>query len=323
MEDISRELEKEIIQLKPSPYKKSRKKSILMVDDFGEMKSADYLRVLVYVFGVVSLVCFLAASGLYYFFSHQTIENKRLKSEVAALAKKMDRLINEREVLMARLVISGKEPGIDIQTTPSKGLIAAQGTSEKGTSEKGKKEGIKKKSDPKGEEIVPETAAAVTSKELTPKELAPVVGIDTADENKSGDRRQAELESKTPVQKIVTIEKFTVTRDGADGDLLVRFDIRNISDKPGGVSGRIFTILKPDVTSRKDWLVVPSSTLDKGVPVEYKKGQYFSIAHFKPVKFRIDNQAGPDFFKKASIYIFNENGDLMFESLIDITEEDS
>lgn len=307
MEDISRELEREITQLKPSPYKKSRKKSILMVDDFGEMKPADHLKVLVYVFGVASLVFLLAAGGLYYFFSHQAVENKRLKSEAAGLAKKVDRLINEREVLMARLVISGKEPGIETQPMPLKVPIALPGKSEKE-----KKEGIKKKSDLKSVETIVvttvETTTAVASKELV-------------DENKQG-QAQVELKSKTPVQQIVTIEKFTVTRDGVDGDLLVRFDIRNISDKPGGVSGRIFTILKPDVKSERDWLVVPSAKLDKGVPIKYKKGQYFSIAHFKPVKFRIENQAGPDFFKKASIYIFNENGDLMFESLIDITEED-
>jgi hypothetical protein len=307
MEDISRELEKEITQLKPSPYKKSRKKSILMVDDFGEMKPAGHLKVLVYVFGVASLVFLLAAGGLYYFFSHQAVENKRLKSEVAGLAKKVDRLINEREVLMARLVISGKNPGIKMPPTPSQVPIAA-----KGTSEKEKKENIKKKPDLKPVETIVETTVEKRVA-ATPKELA--------DENKQG-QTQAELESKTPVQQIVTIEKFTVTRDGADGDLLVRFDIRNISDKPGGVSGRIFTILKPDDKSSKGWLVVPSAKLDKGVPIKYKKGQYFSIAHFKPVKFRIENQAGPEFFKKASIYIFNENGALMFESLIDITEED-
>jgi hypothetical protein len=304
MEDLSRELEKEITQLKPSPYKKSRKKSILMVDDFGEMKPAGHLKVLVYLFGVASLVFFLAAGGLYYFFSHQAVENKRFKSEVAGLAKKVDRLIHEREVLMARLVISGKEPGIEMQPALSGRPIAAVS----GTSEKEKKEGIKKKSDPKRVETIVETTAAVTPKELV-------------DENKQG-QTQAELESKTSVQQIVAIEKFTVTRDGAEGDLLVRFDIRNISDKPGGVSGRIFTILKPNDKILKDWLVVPSAKLDKGVPVGYKKGQYFSIEHFKPVKFRIENQAGPDFFKKASIYIFNENGDLMFESLIDISEED-
>jgi co-chaperonin GroES (HSP10) len=309
MDDISRELEREITQLKPSPYKKSRKKSILIVDDFGEMRPAGHLRVLVYLFGVLSLVCLLAAGGLYYFFSLQAVENRRLKNEVAGLTKKVEGLTNEREVLMARLVISGKEPGIAV---PSEKPESAAGKSEKKI-----KEAVPEKPESKAGEIIPETTAAQDS-----KASVPVVGSGTTDEDKPGTSNQEALESNVSVQKIVAIEKFTVTRDGADGDLLVRFDIRNISDQPGGVSGRIFTILKPDADSQRDWLVVPTVKLDKGVPTQYKKGQYFSIAHFKPVKFRIENQAGPDFFKKASIYIFNENGDLMFERLIDITEED-
>jgi hypothetical protein len=78
--------------------------------------------------------------------------------------------------------------------------------------------------------------------------------------------------------------------------------------------------LKPDNKIKDHWLVVPTSALKNGIPSEYRKGQYFSIAHFKPVKFRIKNQSDPEFFKKASIVIFNDQGDLIFEKLIDITE---
>lgn len=127
--------------------------------------------------------------------------------------------------------------------------------------------------------------------------------------------------SKTPEgEKTVSIEKFVVTKDSTSGDLLVRFDIRNISKKPGEVSGRIFTVLKPDSQIESQWLVIPNAPLKDGIPSLFKKGQYFSIAHFKPVKFRIKNQSGPDSFKKASIFIFNNQGNLIFENLIDITE---
>ncbi|MCP4719174.1 MAG: hypothetical protein GY860_06930 [Desulfobacteraceae bacterium] len=316
MEDISRELEKEITQLKPSPYKKSKKKRILIVDDFGEIKPAGHLKVIVYILFVTSLVSFIAASGLYYLFSNQALENKLFKSELIGLKKKVDDLINEKEVLMARLVISGKKPGIEAKAAASVVLPI--------TTAKEKKPGIKEKPDP-GSVNAPK-AAIVAKADSKPKGLTPIAEIIAAKEKENlGQpilKPKAPVQHKAPVQQIVTIEKFSVTRDGAEGDLLVRFDIRNISDQPGGVSGRIFTILKPGNNSRKDWLVVPAVPLIKGVPSLHRKGQYFSIAHFKPVKFRIENQAGPDFFKKAAIYIFNENGDLMFESLIDITEEE-
>jgi len=315
MEDISRELEKEITQLKPSPYKRSRKKRILIVDDFGEMKSAGHLKVLVYVFGVTSMVSLLAAIGFYYLFSNQGYENKALKTKLIGLEKKVDQLLNEKEVLMARLVISGKKPGIDTQEAESATQLV--------TAAKEKKAGIKGKVDPGSVNAAPKSITKPKA-DAKVKGLVPMAEIDGSREKQNIVVAKAGLEPvpAAPVQKNVAIEKFTVTRDGVGGDLLVRFDIRNVSEKPGGVSGRIFTILKPNNRSQKDWLVVPAVKLEKGVPIQYRKGQYFSIAHFKPVKFRIENQAGPDFFKKAAIYIYNDNGVLMFESLIDITEEE-
>ncbi|MCP3943357.1 MAG: hypothetical protein GY710_17985 [Desulfobacteraceae bacterium] len=304
MEDISRELEKEIAQSKPSPYKKSRKKRILVVDDLGEIKSAGHLKVLIYLFLVISIICFFAVSGFYYLFSNQIFENKLLKSKLTGLEEKFNRLVNEKEVLMARLVISGKALGIQTRHP----LATA----------KEKKSGIKEKPDPKIVNTAQKTAVASRVKELTA-----MVGAVETKEDKNVGLDQAVLKSNVSAQQMVAIEKFTVTRDGVDGDLLVRFDIRNVSDKSGGVSGRIFTILKPESKSQEEWLVVPAVPLKKGVPSQYRKGQYFSIAHFKPVKFRIKNQAGPDFFKKAAIYIFNENGALMFESRINITEGES
>ncbi len=312
MEDISRELEKEITKLKPSPYKKTTKKRILAVDDFGEVKSAGHLKILAYIFGVTSLISLFAACGLYYLFSNQSFENKFLKSELSGLVEAVDRLVTQKEVLMARLVISGKEPWVE-------GITANAKAARSVTAAKEKKAGIKEKPDTRRVNTARKKRSPSTADTKTKEPASlPIV---LAEKNPDKETEPVS-ESNEPVQQIVAIEKFTVTRDGADGDLLVRFDIRNISDKPGGVSGRIFTILKPENRSRKDWLVVPAVQLNEGIPSQHSKGQYFSIAHFKPVKFRIENQAGPDFFKKAAIYIFNENGDLVFESLIDITEEE-
>jgi len=129
---------------------------------------------------------------------------------------------------------------------------------------------------------------------------------------------QIETEAVGITEKRISIEQFTITKDG--GGLLVQFDIRNSSNSLGDVSGRIFVILKPDNNFEDQWLVVPAAPLKNGVPSEYKKGQYFSIAHFKPVRFKITNKDDPGFFKKASIFIFNEQADLIFQQSIDITE---
>ena len=55
MEDISRELEREIAQIKPAPHKLRRENAILIVNDFGEIRSGAFLKVLVCFLLVVSL----------------------------------------------------------------------------------------------------------------------------------------------------------------------------------------------------------------------------------------------------------------------------
>ena len=347
MEDISRELEKEIAQSKPSPYKKNRKKSFLIVDDFGEIKSAGHLKVFVYAFLVIGTLSFFAAGGFYILFSQKALENKQLKLELTDLKKKVNSLVADNEILMARLVISGIKPGISDPVTAS-GVPSVNTAKEKKAGIKGKaklekisstlaldtkaKKDAKIKADKiKAAKI--KAAKIEAAKVKAAKVKAAKIKDAKVDEKTSVSENigvgktqispQKESKGQSSVQKIVAIEKFSVTREGVDGDLLVRFDIRNMSEKPGGISGRIFTILKPDNKPQAKWLVVPKARLKNGIPSQYKKGQYFSIAHFKPVKFRIENQEGPEFYKKAAIYIFNEKGELMFENLIDITEEES
>ena len=119
--------------------------------------------------------------------------------------------------------------------------------------------------------------------------------------------------------KRVAIEKFTVIEDEKSDDLLVSFDIRNISKSKGDVSGRIFTILRPETGAEARALISPAAaSIKNGLPAEYKKGQYFSIAHFKPVKFRVRNTQGHDFYKTASIYIYSNDGRLIFQKKIRI-----
>ena len=276
MEDISRELEREIAQSKPKPYIQDRRTKVIIVDDFGEMKSGDYLKTLVKFFSFMSVFCFIAALVFCYLYASLSKDSGSIQTKLATAQEKVNKLIQEKEVLMAKLVISGQK--LDIAPKPA---VA-------------KKQNLKSATAASPE---PESDKTVQSSESAP--LTKPIKI---------------------VNKTVTIENFIVKKSRTDKDLLVRFDIRKISKNPGDVSGRIFTVLRPDNTSEDQWLVVPPTTLKNGIPSEYIKGQYFSIANFKPIKFRIKNQADPDFYKKASIFIFNEQEDLIFEKLVAISE---
>ncbi|MCK5348437.1 MAG: hypothetical protein KAJ25_03560 [Desulfobacula sp.] len=113
MEDKSRELEKEIAQSKPKPYKKNRKTRLLIVDDFGKMKSGDYLKTLITTLSILTVFCFVAAIFFYSLYSDLSRDVKPVKNRLVLAEKKVTELTREKEILMARLVISGKEPGIE------------------------------------------------------------------------------------------------------------------------------------------------------------------------------------------------------------------
>ena len=301
MDDISRELEREIALSKPKPYIPDRRTSVIVVDDFGEMKSGEYFKTLVKFFSCLSVICFIAAIVFYSFYADLSKDSNSIKTKLDIAQEKISKLTQEKEVLMAKLVISGEK--LDIAPKPvtpkpsvakKKNIKPVAAPPKPGSMENKKKpvkiEKKEEKAKSISDKIVKATESALTTK---PTNIA---------------------------DKTVTIEDFTVRKSGSNKDLLVRFDIRKISKKPGDVSGRIFTVLIPDNTLEGQRLVVPSTTLKNGIPSEYKKGQYFSIASFKPIKFRINTQADPDFFKKASIFIFNEQEELIFEKLVTIGE---
>jgi hypothetical protein len=283
MEDISRELEREIAKARPKPFRKNRKIKILIVDDFGKVISGNHVKIIFVVLFFISIVtCFTSVVFFYkaFVFSREAVS---YKDRLVSAEKKLDELTSEKEVLMARLVILGKEPGIEKKMEKDDG------------------ETSNPRHDTEKEEPARPPSAALTGQAAT------------------GAVTNQTTETKA-MNKTVLIEKFAVIRNREGKDLLVRFDIRNISKSQGDISGRIFTVLKPASTTENEWLVVPVVALKNGIPSEHQKGQYFSIAHFKPVKFRIKSESDPDLYKKASIFIFNSEGELIFEKLIDITE---
>ena len=319
MEDISRELERELKNnLKPKPFKPVRKKRVIIVDDFGEMTSGEWIKKVCQFLLIATILLAVATGTLYYLYAELKAKSADSTREAAELARQVSSLNDEKEVLMARLVILQKGntdavPAGDADVPKSEQPPAAETAASSKAPE----------TEPTQTKAIPES----TPEAATKTEAAATGSVNESTDMVSDKAVETPIEAeRTHLEKTVSIEKFKVLKDGQNQDLLVRFDIRNVSEQPGDVAGYIFTVLWPDTgdasedAKTNEWLVVPTTTLERGIPTGYKKGQYFSIAHYKPVKFRIKNQSRPDFFTKASIFVFNTKGELIFEKLIDITE---
>ena len=286
---------------------------MFIVDDMGGVKPGGYLKHLLVLFLCTTLVCLAASGGFFTLFDRLSRENTELVSRTAALEGRVAALTREKETLMARLVISGHDPDTAADKSDRASADAGPGAGEKtdrnnrepSHNQAQRLQDTKDIPDPTSDtEIKTDAETKTDTNAGEPRQEAPRIPIVAEDAGK------------------VDIEDFSVTGNRDQDGLLVRFDVRNVSEKPGEVSGRIFTILKPQnhiKDKRADqWLVVPRSPLDNGIPASTGNGQYFSIAHFKPVKFRVRRLPDNTFFTFASVYIFNEQGELMLHRDFDI-----
>lgn len=268
MEDISRALDQEIVRTKPSRYKSGTDKNILIIDDLGEISSGEHFKSLVRWLSVISLAGILCSVILSCLYFQTRQENRRLVEKTATVEKKNSRLTNEKELLMARLVMLGEKPDLTV---------------------------------PKESKITDSDTAAAVEDEFDKKNKLEKGGLG--------------LEfAKGPV----SIERFSVTRGENHSQLTIRFSVRNISTQLKEVSGRIFTVLKPDPKNKEEWVVVPGGKMENGRPAPFSKGKYFSITRFKPLAFSINSQVSPEVFKTAEFFVFGDDEKLLFKNTIQI-----
>ncbi len=227
------------------------------------------------------------------------------------------KLKKDKEILMARLIISGNLP-LDLS---------------KELSQEDLKDGVDETIDADSH-VAADFHTANTGKVFT--DPTPRMTVATKDVNVGAEKGQS-LESKIPAEPNspkgeetidavksgesmtwgVDVEDLKVNQDKANGDMLVRFDIRNMNDASGNVSGYIFVMLKPKSSTKEKWLLLPGSFIKDNLPAQPKKGQYFSIARFKPVRLKAKKkQQNSIVYTSASVFVFNENSDLILKKEI-------
>ncbi len=301
MEDISRELEREIARTKPKPYNRPKGKNILIVDNFGELKSGNYLKGMVYFFLVVSIVASCGTGGFYWLYSKAEIHNVQLRATVDTLGERVQRLTGEKELLMARLVVTGNVSELETMAAVKEPELPR----------KEKRQGMidKNGSDLQTDSFVSDTESG--------SELFSEQGTERVQE---GQAVPVDPEDKLLSEQIsentasVTVENFSLSRGKSRQQVVIRFDLRNTTQNAREISGRIFCVLKPEGTDPSQWEITPKADMTDGIPGPYRKGHYFSISRFKPVQFTVSTVTPPEKFTTASIYIFDETETLLFKT---------
>jgi hypothetical protein len=118
----------------------------------------------------------------------------------------------------------------------------------------------------------------------------------------------AQTESRTSVD----VSDFIVFYEPDVNTLRVQFKLLNNGSKAQPVSGKSVVLLKNNEQDQRKWLTLPSVPLISGKP-SGKYGRTFSIYNFRTMKFKVNDQAGPDQFNTASVFVFSSTGDLLLE----------
>lgn len=307
MEDISRELEREIAQIKPAPHKLRREKKILIINDFGEIRSGAFLKVLVCFLLVVSLAGGMGTFAFYRLYVKANNQKNQLVNTQDAFEKELDRLTREKELLMARLVMTGNAAELK--------ALVLDGKLGQTPPKKEKRSGMKEKKE--GDESVssdtPADSKTAEKEQSGADKKKPAVNQAQAD----GREERAEAQ-QDDTAAVVSIGSFSLTSGRNAHELIVKFNVRNTTENSKEISGRIFCVLKPKDAPPEKWVVIPKASIMKsGVPGPYKQGHYFSISRFKPVHFTINTKAPLKDFSAASVFIFDETEKLLFKTTFD------
>lgn len=267
MENISRNVDRTIEHVTPPTVpKRKRHWDILLVDSHGKVISLSWLRNVIILLFICGLIICIAAASLFLLNGTSLRINKNSHEAIKNLRKELKSVKEERDILMARLVL---EEGRDDLSQPAP----------------------ETKTDPK-EDSIPKTPSqeiAIAKKQSIPSSVA-----------SSSDKKPI-----TSVQPRVNIADFSVTYDSVINRINVYFVVRNKTAGGIPVAGRIFVILKQN-DKQESWITIPTVPIKDGKPTEdsITRGQYFKITNYKPVRLYARNILSPEQLKTATVFIY-------------------
>jgi hypothetical protein len=290
MEDIPKNLEKEIARLERATSLKRRQHwMLLLVNDHGRVLSFRRFKGLVTLSVLLVVVSLSAAAAFYFLYEEERLNNRQLQNAAAVSRKHASTLRAHNEKLTAKLVIAESR---------IKDILAEV-----------EKEKIEIKTRPAD----PAPSAEIVSTDLPAVEAPPAAGVDAQEEN-ADEITEALPQTTSPY---VDIETFRLLRKEESSGLTVQFKIRKISPDAGPVAGYTFVLLKDREDDPEKWLIFPEVDMVAGKPAAIKKGQHFSIFRFKTISMS-KNEEIPQTFTTASVMVYDTSGQPVLEKTFPI-----
>lgn len=300
MENIPRNLEKDLVTFTPPKFsKRGKRRTLLAVEANGEVREIRQRRWGTLWF--LLLMIALGAGGYFYFLYQNALkENQRLQGQVNALQQQVSSLQAEmKNAASAEIPVKAVPESPAPLPEPSENLRA--GNPEQSVAEHSATE-EPSEAQKDTDEISPEIRDAAapdgdTAASADPEEIPEEPATTTVQPEKPG---------------IISADEFNATYNRRRKILTAEVEIRNTDPNSNRVAGHAIAVLKRGTDPRR-WLSMPPSDLVAGKPDGKQIGEAFAISRFKTLKFEAENISDPERFKTATVFIFTETGELMLE----------
>lgn len=298
MEDLQRNLEKELTAASLSKSQRPYKRwTLLFVGDHGKTIAINRFKGLLFVWLFLVVSALSASAVLYALYRQSERENVVMNGTVGDLQRQIKEIRNEKDILMARLVVTEAELGrhrAKDSRVADKATVAAE---------------------PKRLAPAKAEAAAVSAGSDT------AAAADNAGSEKDDAEQAAPAETENSATAprsnetagSVAVEDLKVTYESNGNAFKARFTLRSTRPATDPIAGYTAVVLKSDGMKPQEWITLPTVTLEAGRPVGLKRGQYFSIARFKTVRFRTVSPADPSRYDTAEVFVFDAQNELIFE----------
>ncbi len=288
MENLPRNLGKDVNKLTvPNPSERARHWTLLFVENHGKTISIKRFKgfAITSIFFLIILIT--ATVCLYFLFKNEREQNKNLMNTLAQFQQQVVSLKNDKEVLMARLVVA--ESKIESSQVKTEETLP--------------------------ERMLDNTALIISSKE-NESDATDLEKIDLFNKTQT-EEKLTTLEPNASVQPakplILTVDKFNIYYEPDINTLIIEFTLRKIGLKTELISGDVIVVLKDDEVKIDNWITVPYGAVVSEQLSRKKKGHTFSIYRFVTLKFKVKGETSPDRFKIATVFIFSPKGDLLLK----------
>ncbi len=270
--------------------RQSRHWSLLLINGHGETITIGHIKGLIITLVAAAFLMLVVASVLFYSNRRFVIENDGLQNSLTEMKSRLISLRNDRDLCMARLVAA--EPGIERLSKDKREKLVPSDPLKAGKDDHRPKEAGA--AEEAGGEVVPATENMTLEKDLSV--VAEPSGLD--------------------------VENFTLTYESSIQTIKAGYRIKITDHLFERISGRTIAVLKPGKTEHFKWLTLPKIELDQeGEPVDWQKGQLFSISNFRDITFEAGSQYPAKEFTLATVFVFSETGDLLLKKDFSLNRE--